>query len=248
MAGTIREIKVFLKTKTGDNKVVRLNIPEYDITLIQLNKVIQTLFDRIIQLEVNDEQITCQSGCWACCQQLVPLSIPEAYYLRKIVFSLPKKLRRCVNQKFIEAVRQLEVAHLLEKFDRPRSYSDIQEAYFRLGILCPFLEKGICLIYPDRPLACREYVVKSPRSRCKKPFDMEIEKIGIHRNLSAIWASFSYYLYRMPKDPIPLIIVFDWVNQHPFLENSRWPGVWLFEKILQGLVTLNDGRIQMSYQ
>jgi Fe-S-cluster containining protein len=43
------------------------------------------------------------------------------------------------------------------------------EAYFALGIACPFLEDESCSIYEDRPLICREYLVVSPPERCANP-------------------------------------------------------------------------------
>jgi hypothetical protein len=35
--------------------------------------------------------------------------------------------------------------------------------YFLQGVACPFLEAESCGIHPDRPLACREYLVTSRR-------------------------------------------------------------------------------------
>jgi Fe-S-cluster containining protein len=39
--------------------------------------------------------------------------------------------------------------------------------YAGLKIPCPFLSEGVCRIYEQRPLACREYFVTSPPEWCR---------------------------------------------------------------------------------
>ena len=41
----------------------------------------------------------------------------------------------------------------------------------------PFLEEESCSIHPDRPMACREYLVTSPAENCRAPRADNVEKV-----------------------------------------------------------------------
>ena len=116
--------------------------------------------------EKSGKSISCKAGCGACCRQLVPITPTEAYNLRDLIESLPEPRRSDIRARFAEARRKLDEAGLLEKLLHPETVGDELRAvgmeYFRLGIACPFLEAESCSIYPDRPIACREYLVTSP--------------------------------------------------------------------------------------
>ena len=47
--------------------------------------------------------------------------------------------------------------------------TELAYEYFKHGIACPFLEDESCSIHPDRPMACREYLVSSPAENCRAP-------------------------------------------------------------------------------
>src|SRR5262249_61696224 len=67
---------------------------------------------------------------------------------------------------------------------REGSWSDDESApdlyeYFRLGIDCPFLEDETCMIYADRPLVCRGYVVVSPPELCTDPRAGQVQVVRL---------------------------------------------------------------------
>ncbi len=119
---------------------------------------------------------SCGPGCGACCRQLVPISLSEAAYLRAVVVpNLAEDHRRrveermaLVGEKLAEAGMLRELEGLPAETDRVKRQS-LGLRYFLLGIPCPFLEQESCSIHPQRPLACREYLVTSPAARCAKP-------------------------------------------------------------------------------
>ena len=84
--------------------------------------------------------------------------------------------------------------------------------YFRLGIACPFLEDESCSIHPDRPIACREYLVTSPpriaraprprpsaASPCLGQASEALRKVG--SSSGAPW--------------VPLSLALEWAEGHP---------------------------------
>jgi Fe-S-cluster containining protein len=119
---------------------------------------------------------SCGAGCGACCRQLVPISRTEAGYLRReILADLEGGHRRRVEQRIAVARERLESAGMLEELAALPEATDAAKRqalglrYFLMGIACPFLENESCSIHPQRPLACREYLVTSPADHCASP-------------------------------------------------------------------------------
>ncbi|MCX6874274.1 MAG: YkgJ family cysteine cluster protein [Verrucomicrobia bacterium] len=131
-------------------------------------------------------RVSCGPGCGACCRQLVPLSLSEAAYLKNQVLpNLPNKHRKRVEQRIAAAAaalrggKLLEVLRLLPEEPDPQQRQTVGVRYFLLGLPCPFLEHESCSIHPQRPLACREYLVSSPAPHCAHPDQGGVEPVPI---------------------------------------------------------------------
>jgi Fe-S-cluster containining protein len=130
--------------------------------------------DAVKSVEESGARISCRKGCGACCRQVVPISDMEAQRLRQIVRQMPQERRDRVMAKFQAARETLDQAGLLKKFLNPEDVRDeevtaIGLKYFAQNIACPFLEEESCSIHPERPIACREYLVTSPAENCSNP-------------------------------------------------------------------------------
>lgn len=226
---------------------LELEIPISDISLAGLVPSLQRLFDRILEAEIDDPgQISCREGCEACCRQLIPISIPEAFFLNDLIRSLPLKKQTELRQRFRHTMNLVQRAGWEADLKNPRRNPDLDQLYFQLNTSCPFLEDRRCTIYPSRPLVCREYHVKNPAEDCADPYHHSIQKLKFKRNLGALLAVFSAHLYSLPPNPIPLILVSNWVEEHPNLATQKWPGTWLFDKFLHGLTRLNDQQLEIT--
>ncbi len=73
------------------------------------------------------DQIQCGRGCYACCVAPKSTRWVEAERLRKAVRALPTETRERIKKRANDQTR----------------------------LLCPLLEDGACLVYEDRPIACR---------------------------------------------------------------------------------------------
>ncbi|MGR9054251.1 MAG: YkgJ family cysteine cluster protein, partial [Gammaproteobacteria bacterium] len=86
--------------------------------------------------------IACQKGCATCCTLRVTATAPEVLlierFLRWADFPGP----------------QLNLAKRVEKANRVTCGLD-EAQRVKLRRRCPFIEQGVCMIYPVRPLACR---------------------------------------------------------------------------------------------
>lgn len=131
--------------------------------------------------------VSCRKGCGACCRQLVPVAPAEAHAVARLVEALPEPRRSELRARFDDASRRLREAGLLEPLGRTGEMrredgAALGRDYFRLGIACPFLEEESCSIHPERPMACREYLVTSPAVECSRPTPetVRIVKVAAH--------------------------------------------------------------------
>jgi hypothetical protein len=165
----------------------------------------------------------------------VPIGDAEARHLRDLVDALPEPRRSQVRQRFADAVRAVAEAGLFGATGRPDAGDDrslaLANDYFRLRIPCPFLDDESCSIYPDRPLACREYLVTSPAANC---FDPHNDIVGVPLATSV---SSAYTRFDPPgPDPdsarwLPLIFALDRAASHPDEPPPR-PGHHLLEEFI----------------
>jgi Fe-S-cluster containining protein len=184
------------------------------------------------EVERQGRRISCGAGCGACCRQLVPITRIEARRLAELIEDMPEPRRSAVRERFAEAVRRLGEAGLLETLRHPEKRSiDERErlglAYFRLGIPCPFLEQESCSIHPDRPLACREYLVTSPAANCAAPTADNIEGVPMPVRLSGALARFTEAAGAGSRLSIPLILASEWAEAHPDPSPARPGPDWI---------------------
>ncbi len=161
--------------------------------------------------------VSCKAGCGACCRQPVPISAPEAYFIRDLVEAMPEPRRTAVKARFSAARERLQAAGLHDAAMHlgQMSVPDLQRldaAYFDLGLACPFLEDESCSIHADRPLICREYLVTSPAERCARPHAGGIERVAIPKLsllLHPIGAT------AKGDSTMALSVALDWADAHP---------------------------------
>lgn len=133
-------------------------------------------------------KVSCGPACGACCRQLVPVSLTEAAWLRRVVMP---SLSEDHLQRVAERVRRarevlaadgllLELSALPGETDRERRQG-VGLKYFVKSVACPFLEDESCSIHRLRPLACREYLVTSPAAACARPAPGAVEPVPISR-------------------------------------------------------------------
>jgi Fe-S-cluster containining protein len=228
-----------LPTVTADVKLdvagrhleARLEVPAGPTTLRELLPIARGLSGASVSAAAEDaaaagRQVSCKAGCGACCRQMVPLSLPEAYHIRDLIEHLPEPRRSAVQARFAAARQRLHEAGLLADLEAPRPFGPGEtvphgEAYFALGMACPFLEEESCSIYDDRPLICREYVVVSPPENCARPRWTGVEVL---RSPLQVWRAFSRAAAPRADgrlEWVPLVLAPQWAQTHPEESTSR---------------------------
>ena len=102
-------------------------------------------------------RVDCKKGCAWCCSQAVLISTHELMYLfawmeNNLTPAGIEKIRKRAEDKnkLTAGMNAMEFLHFVHP--------------------CPFLEEGVCQIYPVRPMACRIYL-SSDENSCIQQYD-----------------------------------------------------------------------------
>ena len=181
VTGTVR-LKI-----AGQPREMEMTVPATPVKPQRMLPILQMVTNSLVNESVSEsaadgEPISCKAGCGACCRQPVPITEVEMYHLAELVESMPKPRQSRIRKRFADAVQHFDRIDWFDRLDaavhdRPgeedgsgaKRRVELALEYFREGIACPFLEDESCSIHPDRPLACREYVVTSPAENCSHP-------------------------------------------------------------------------------
>lgn len=182
----------------GDVPVeMELTVPADPVKPRRMLPIFQQMTDAFINLsvqraEVNGQKVSCKAGCGACCSQPVPISEVEIYNIAEVVGKMDEPRRSEIKQRFADAYahfesinwfgRMADLATEVRINKNKEVMADLNKLsieYFEQNIPCPFLEDNSCSIHPDRPIACREYLVSNDPLSCSEPSADKIKKIDL---------------------------------------------------------------------
>jgi Fe-S-cluster containining protein len=228
----------------GRQLQMELAVPSTPIHPKRMLPIFQQMTNSFVDIAVQEENdegrsISCKAGCGACCRQLVPISEIEARNLSDLVASMPEPRQSEIRGRFDRAIKRLEEIEMLEPLRDPDRYADqtVEDmglAYFHAGIPCPFLEEESCSIHPDRPLACREYIVTSPPENCASPTPETIRRIKIPAKLSNAVIRLSKQGESRFIPYVPMILALEWSGNNPD-EMPLQPGTEALKRVLENL-------------
>jgi len=147
--------------------------------IVPLARTICTKITDVVLQSVssNGGQIACRKGCLACCRHLIPLSVPEAFRLNEEIAAATGRRRESVWKTCLHAARQIldrkpPIPLMPQTAEAsPASSVDlnlVSKWYRDFKLDCPFLHNGVCTIYEQRPLACREHYVTGSAKACRE--------------------------------------------------------------------------------
>jgi Fe-S-cluster containining protein len=105
------------------------------------------------------EQISCRSGCSACCRSLFDITLLDAYNLKLGFRALPAETRKIIEQKCRQRLSSMRL--VWSDLDHPYLLNCYPEEEWQALIdadetPCVLLgEDGRCLLYDSRPMTCR---------------------------------------------------------------------------------------------
>jgi Fe-S-cluster containining protein len=220
-----------------------ITVPRADVKPVRLLPVLQSFTDSVVSIAIQDSEtrglaISCRKGCGACCRQVVPISELETHQIKAVLDSIPEPRRSVVLARFRDGLERLQEAGLLEKLRHKEGLSgperrELALGYFGLGIACPFLEDESCSIHPDRPVACREYLVTSPAAECAEPTSDTVKRVPMPVKVSLAMFRSGQPASRREPHWVPLILALEWVDSHP--EPGPRPAPEILEEVLKNL-------------
>jgi Fe-S-cluster containining protein len=227
-----------------------LAIPHEPIRLSDLARAVMPLDDQLVQMGVKKHlpvakaKISCAKGCGSCCNQLVPISTPEAFMLHDLVAAMPESRQEGVLERFI-AAEEVHEEHGIDETTL-NAISSEQElrmllvSYHRLGIPCPFLEEGSCSIYRSRPSMCREYLVTSPAENCSRIGETVVTRVPVSIRMSLALAGVAARVLGGERLILPFTLAIAWAEAHEEEGLRRFDGYSLMNMLLEELSSKTD--------
>ncbi|HWA99183.1 MAG TPA: YkgJ family cysteine cluster protein [Pirellulales bacterium] len=221
---------------SGRQLQLEMAIPVGPVRPMVMLPILQALANTFVGAAVQNVEddglsISCTKGCGACCRQLVPIAEVEAHRLRDVVAAMPEARRGEVLRRFAEARMQFHDAGLLDQLAAPQriAHSDLLKLgldYFAVGVACPFLDEESCSIHPDRPIACREYLVTSPAANCAHPTAETVRCVHVAAKVSSALPT----LGTQQTPWIPLVLALEWADAHAD-EPAPRPGTEIIREV-----------------
>lgn len=162
--------------------------------------------------------VSCFKGCDGCCYQAILTTPPEALLLAEALIK---------SNRAISFLPQLREEALLYEKTTPNMTKEERKSWFDIKHPCTFLNEHLCSIYPDRPQACRTYMVISAPELCFIR-DGEVGQVN-NIELLQLQLLFSSAQFGPVIAPFPIMVLKALHTIQP--KNEK------FEKAMEGLVS-----------
>ncbi len=220
----------------GETVLFRINVVPRMIKLseiVPLAYEIASIISNIILKRSTKEGlvIPCQKGCAACCNYLVPLSIPEAFHLRRIVLGLSEHRRNTIFNSFLVSAKC--ILNNQTQYVQSMGMDELSMWYTQLNLRCPFLSDNICSIYDKRPIACREHLVTDSNYFCNPNQEIDFNKIVLPVGILECLGVLNAELKNTDIEAIMMPLALLWAQDNPGGDNETWPSVEIVRRFTE---------------
>ncbi|MGB6328561.1 MAG: YkgJ family cysteine cluster protein [Halarcobacter sp.] len=115
------------------------------------HKMIIGFIDQLVKdgLEADSKKAVCQKGCNLCCNFLVPVTIMDVKFILQALENIDNEKKELIleNLYYNEDIVEYTNEDLIKKL--------LEEKTSEVSIKCPFSSDGGCMVYENRPIACR---------------------------------------------------------------------------------------------
>lgn len=206
-------------------------------------KICTEITNVVLQSTLNDGgHIPCRKGCAACCSHyLVPLSIPEAFLLKEEISAAPAHRRDSIRRACLLAASLILsqkppktfVHQTAEASSMSMTDLDIVSSWYKsLELNCPFLDSGICTIYEQRPLACREHCVEGSARACRghhgtaAVLQMPVSVLNALGQLASEFEGTSVEAVLLPLSLV-------WCEENAARDERTWPSTTMVKRFVE---------------
>jgi len=211
--------------------------------IVPLARAICTKITSVVVQEVHRDggRIPCRKGCAACCRYLVPVSAPEAFRLREEILAIPTYRSRAIQCSCLLAARRILRRKPPELFvsqttgaslDCSADMNMLSRWYTNLKLDCPFLREGICTIYEQRPLACREYFVNGSAMACRgKRGKAEVVEMPVR--IANVLTQLTCELENTSELTVILPLALPWTQENLQRGQRTYPATMMVERFVE---------------
>ncbi len=234
---TLQSVSITLPTGEAPLRVT-VQVPAWPVAPQVMLPLFHQLANTVADLaehkaEAQAQRISCRKGCAACCRQPVPLAEAEIHYLVNIVAQQPEPRRSELLRRFHTAASHFQETGWLEAYARctdAQELKGIVREYFNQRVACPFLEEESCSIHPQRPVACREYLVTSDPLHCAADTDAEVRRLPMATTMMDMLGKMVRFR-QLPggKSFLPMVFALAWAEQFPEPAPEKTGVEWLAE-------------------
>jgi Fe-S-cluster containining protein len=253
------ELDIFGQPENFGISVAQKRIRLSDI--IPMARMLSTKIALIVldRLRSNSEFVPCCKGCSACCNYLIPLSVPEAFRLREEILALPDKqcrtvLQSCLDKAKIildEPPKELEITEYAETNSQIQ-INQLSKWYASFKLSCPFLSDDLCTSYERRPIACREHIVTGSPLFCADDWSIndalkplwrsrnESQTVQIPVSVLDCLGQLAAELEHSDVEAVMLPLVLPWVQENLKRGERTWSAVKMVECFVEILLEYNN--------
>ena len=185
--------------------------------------------------------VPCREGCAVCCDYLVFVSVPETFRLMAEATMMP--LERCGDMaqscsQAAQPVHEYLSEHIVGN-ESPRwdivtaqQVKEFSDWYVTEKLPCPFLHGGLCTIYEQRPIICREHLVTGSASPCRIDGMDDKRKVRMPVRISNALKALSSELEGTIEESVVLPCVFEWYRNNTERGERTWPAAMMVERFV----------------
>ena len=183
--------------------------------------------------------VTCHKRCSTCCSYMIPLSIPEVFRLREELLAMPSdKSSRILKSCTIAAKRTLEKIPRYINTDKPTennsaSMDQLSKWYAGLKMDCPFLSEGLCSVYEQRPLACREHIITGSNFFCQPDNGGEPNVVPMPVSVLEVLGRWTAELENSDIQAVMLPLALPWSQNNLSYAERTWPAKMMVERFIE---------------
>ena len=199
-------------------------------------KLAITVLDTIGQ---DGQTVPCCKGCSVCCNYLIPLSVPEVFRLREELLTMPTEKSNRILQSCIETSERIldnrSPISSLKSFSEsePPHISQISKWYAGLKLGCPFLSDGLCMLYEQRALACREHIVTGSAFFCETNHKDNPNVVPMPVSVLEALGQLAAELEGSEIEALILPLAFAWVRENLQRAERTWAAVEMVQRFVE---------------
>ncbi len=192
------------------------------------------------RLSKDGKFVPCHKGCSACCSYLIPLSVPEVFRLRQELLAMSPDqrevaLKACLGTakvilnnlpENIEVNESIEMNGQIQTDWLSRWYSGLKQP-------CPFLSHGLCTIYEQRPIACREHIVTGSAILCEAEWQDGSQVVQMPLSIIDCLGHLTAELEQSAIEAVMLPLAFPWAQENMARHERQWPAIMMVERFVE---------------